>query len=176
MATSPSKGTGATGKTSSRDIGAAASWGVAAGIGASLVMAMYAMIAAWTYQGTGFFTALYHIASVIAAPDTMMQSMEAAMAGTSFTFSLAPALLGAIIHMMVGAVYGAVFGVTAGLLRWRGAILVCAATVRGVVVFVISTWIGSPIAASLFGGGERFGTWPRWSVTQRSSASMSCSV
>jgi hypothetical protein len=42
--------------------------GAGAGVIASLAMAMYAMIAAWE-KGTGFFTPLYHIASLW-APET----------------------------------------------------------------------------------------------------------
>ena len=129
-------------------------WGALAGVGASLVMAMYAMIAALTYQHSGFFTPLYHIAATFVAPDTMMQSMQAAMAGNSFTFVFGAAVLGAIIHMMVGAMYGAVFAVVARLLRWHGAALVAAAIAWGLVVFAMSSWIGLPIAAAAFGGGD----------------------
>ncbi|MGK2854021.1 MAG: hypothetical protein ACSLE3_07970, partial [Microbacteriaceae bacterium] len=63
---------GASGKTKAaavvdrRGLIASAVWGAAAGAGASLVMAMYAMVAALTYQHTGFFTPLYHIASTLA--------------------------------------------------------------------------------------------------------------
>jgi len=134
--------------------GKAMAWGAVAGVGASLVMAMYAMIAALTYQGTGFFTPLYHIAAVFVPGDAMMRSMEASMAGTSFTFILGPAVLGAVIHMMVGAGYGAAFGVIAQLLRLRGWVLAGAGMVWGLVVFAVSAWIGLPLAASVFGGGE----------------------
>jgi len=52
--------------------------GVAGGIVAAIAMAMFAMIAAATYQGTGFFTPLYHIGSSLggAAP---MEAMKASM-------------------------------------------------------------------------------------------------
>lgn len=80
--------------------------------------------------------------------------MQAAMAGNSFTFLFGPAMLGAVIHMMVGAAYGAVFAVIARVLRWHGAALVGAAALWGLVVFAISSWIGLPLAASLFGGGD----------------------
>ncbi len=154
MATAASGSTHATGKITPHEVGAAAVWGAAAGVGASLVMAMYAMIAAATYQDTGFFTPLYHIASTFAAPDTMMTSMQHAMAGDLFTFSFGPAVLGAMIHMMVGAMYGAMFGVGARLLRLQGPVLVAAGAVWGLVVFAVSAWIGLPIAASVFGGGD----------------------
>ena len=145
---------GSTRTTESKGVAAAAAWGAAAGIGASLVMAMFAMIAALTYQNTGFFTPLYHIASVLAPGDAMVQSMQSAMAGESFTFLFGPAVLGAGIHMAVGAAYGALFGVIARLLRWHGAVLVGMAVVWGFVVFAVSAWVGLPVAASLFGGGD----------------------
>ncbi|MFY9918519.1 MAG: hypothetical protein WAL26_09000, partial [Mycobacterium sp.] len=90
----------------SRRLAVTAMWGAAAGIGASVVMAAFAMIAASTYQRTGFFTPLYHIAATLGPGDAMMQSMQGAMAGDSFTFVFGPAVLGTVIHMMVGAVYG----------------------------------------------------------------------
>jgi hypothetical protein len=51
-------------------------WGAGGGVIASLVMAMFAMIAGATYLNSGFFTPLYHIASTFIAPDAMMQSMQ----------------------------------------------------------------------------------------------------
>lgn len=137
-----------------RGVVTSAVWGAAAGVGASLVMAMYAMVAALTYQHTGFFTPLYHIAATLAPGDAMMESMQSAMAGNSFTFVFGPAALGAFIHMMVGAAYGAMFGVVARLLRCHGAVLVAAAVAWGLVVFAISSWVGLPVAASLLGGGD----------------------
>lgn len=137
-----------------KGIATGAAWGAAAGIAASLVMAMFAMLAALTYQQTGFFTPLYHIASTLAPGDAMMQSMQAAMAGNSFTFMFGPAALGALIHMIVGAGYGAIFGVAARVLRWDGATLIAAGTVWGFAVFAISAWVGLPLAASLLGGGD----------------------
>jgi hypothetical protein len=154
MSTAASGSVRAHGTPSARHLAPALAWGAIAGVGASIVMAMYAMIAAATYQHTGFFTPMYHIAATFIAPDTMMTSMQAAMTGNSFTFVLGPAVLGAVIHMMIGAMYGAVFAVFARLLRLHGLVLVGAAVVWGFIVFAISTWVGLPIAAALFGGGE----------------------
>lgn len=128
--------------------------GAIAGVVASLVMAMVAMFMATAIQHTGFFTPLYHIAATFCGPDAMMQSAQAAMAGDSFTFIGGTALVGAMIHMMVGAMYGAVFAVLAQLARLHGAVLVAAAMMWGLVVFAISSWIGLPIAATLFDGGD----------------------
>jgi hypothetical protein len=129
-------------------------WGAVAGLVGSVLMAMYAMLAAATYQHNGFFTPMYHIASTFIAPDTMMTSMHNAMAGHTFTFSLGPALLGAIIHMMVGAIYGAIFGVLVRLARVSGPALLIAGLVWGVIVFAFSSWVGLPIAAAVFGAGD----------------------
>ena len=74
----------------------AASMGAVAGVIASLMMAAYAMIAAATYQGSGFFAPLYHIASTFISPDHMMSSMKSAtMGGSNFEFFAGPALLAA---------------------------------------------------------------------------------
>lgn len=125
-----------------------------------MVMAIYAMIAAATYQHTGFFTPLYHIASTFIAPDAMMTSMMHAGAGAAFYFTAGPAMVGALIHMMVGAMYGAIFGIGARLAKLHGPTLVAAAMAWGLVVFAISTWIGLPTAATLFGGGTPIRTMP----------------
>ncbi|MCV6986937.1 hypothetical protein H7H78_16410 [Mycobacterium shinjukuense] len=117
-------------------------------------MAMYAMFAAASYQHTGFFTPVYHIASAVLAPDTMMASMVQATAGHPVTFVLGPAVVGALIHMMVGAIYGAVFGVLIRLVRAHGLIVPIAGLVWGAIVFAVSAWIGLPIAAAVLGAGN----------------------
>ena len=53
--------------------------GTVAGIVAGVAMAMYAMLAAVTYQDSGFFTPLYHIASTFIEPTAMETSMQRAM-------------------------------------------------------------------------------------------------
>lgn len=141
-------------KVSARNLGSAAAWGAGAGLIASVGMAMYAMIAAATYQHSGFFTPMYHIASTFIAPDTMMSSMQHAMAGHTFTFSLGPALLGAVIHMMVGAVYGAVFGILVRLASISKSTVLVAGLVWGLVVFAFSSWIGLPLVAAVFDAGD----------------------
>ena len=109
--------------TPSSSLGRAILVGAGAGILAALVMAMYAMIAGWA-KGAGFFTSLYHIASLWASPNTMMASMEDGMAGNPFHFEFGPAVLGVAIHMMTAAGYGAVFGLLVARLRLGTAALV----------------------------------------------------
>lgn len=129
--------------------------GAVGGVIASVVMAGYAMIASATYQHHGFFTPLYHIASLFIAPTTMGTSMGHAMGGSSFYFSAGPAALGAVIHMMTGLMYGAVFAVLVSAARLRGAVVVCAGALWGVVVFAVSTWVGLPVAANIFNSGDQ---------------------
>ncbi|MBI1351230.1 MAG: hypothetical protein GC156_08935 [Actinomycetales bacterium] len=128
--------------------------GAVAGVIASLVMAMYAMIAAYA-KDTGFFTPLYHIASLVTNDANMMKSMKAdQMNGDAFTFLFGPAVLGAMIHMMTGAMYGAVFGVIASRLRLGLAALAGVGMVYGFLVFVMSAYIGLPLAAAIFNSGD----------------------
>ncbi len=141
--------------TTSGRVTQAAGLGALLGAAASLVMAAFAMMAAATYQHSGFFTPLYHIASTFISPSTMMTSMQHAMDGSTFYFAFGPAVLGAIIHMMIGAMYGAVFAIAAALLQRRGPVLITAGAVWGAVVFVISSFIALPIAAALFGSGDQ---------------------
>lgn len=129
--------------------------GALAGLIGSLAMAMFAMIAASTYQGTGFFTPLYHIASVFIDPSTMMTSMQQAMGGGSFSFSFGPALVGVVVHMMVGVMYGIVFAFMVKAIKVSGPMLLLAGVIYGAIVFVVSAWVGLPIAASIFSSGDQ---------------------
>ena len=133
----------------------AATVGALFGAGASLVMAAFAMMAAATYQSSGFFTPLYHIASTFISPSTMMTSMQHAAEGSTFYFSFGPAVLGAIVHMMIGAMYGAMFAIAAALLHLRGRLLIAAGAVWGAIVFLMSSFIALPIAAALFNSGDQ---------------------
>jgi hypothetical protein len=135
-------------------LGRAVLIGAVAGVIASLVMAMYAMMAAYA-KDTGFFTPLYHIASLVTNDADMMKSMKAdQMNGDAFTFLFGPAILGAMIHMMTGAMYGAVFGAIASKLRLGLAALAGVGMVYGFGVFVMSAYIGLPLAASIFNSGD----------------------
>lgn len=128
--------------------------GAGAGVIASLVMAMYAMLAAYA-KDTGFLTPLYHIASLLTDDADMMKSMMADQQnGAAFTFLFGPAILGAVIHMMTGAMYGAMFGLIASRLRLGVAALAGVGMVYGFLVFVVSVYIGLPIAAAIFDSGD----------------------
>jgi len=128
--------------------------GAGAGVVASLAMAMYAMVAAYA-KDTGFFTPLYHIASLVTDDSDLMRSMTAdQMNGDAFTFLLGPALLGAMIHMMAGAAYGALFGAIVARFRRGVAGLTAAGMVYGFLVFALSAYVGLPLAAAIFNSGD----------------------
>jgi len=135
-------------------LGRAVVVGAAVGVIASIAMAVYAMLAAYA-KDTGFFTPLYHIASLWASQDSMMASMQDAMADKSFHFEFGPALLGLVIHMMTGLAYGVVFGLAVARLPIARAMLLLAGIVWGAVAFVISSFIGLPVAAAVFDSGDQ---------------------
>lgn len=128
-------------------------YGAGAGVLASLAMAMYAMIAAWE-KGTGFFTPLFHIASLWASQDSMTASMKDAMTGNDFHFVLGTAVLGAMIHMMTGAMFGAGFAVIVSRLDLGTAATAGLGIAYGALVFAVTAFAGLPLAASVFGSGD----------------------
>ncbi|HEX6208513.1 MAG TPA: hypothetical protein VF058_09185 [Actinomycetota bacterium] len=129
--------------------------GVVAGIVASAIMGVFAMIAAATYQDIGFFTPLHHIATPLVGDDAMMASMEAAARGELFELDVGPALVGLGVHMMVGAVWGLLFFGLARAIGLRGAaVLVPAGIAFGLLVMLFMSWVTLPITAEVVGGGE----------------------
>ncbi|MCA1726993.1 MAG: hypothetical protein LC722_04900 [Actinobacteria bacterium] len=148
--------------TERTDVGSAVRTGAVWGVIGAVVMAMYAMVAGATYLGTGFFTPMYHIASAVIEPDAMMASMQAAMErGNDFHFAAGPAMLGMAVHIAVGVAYGVVFGLLARALRLSGAGAVAAGLVFGLAVLAFSSFVGLPLAAAVFGGGDPIRDMPR---------------
>lgn len=140
--------------TSNSTLVKGATLGAGAGVVASLVMAMYAMIAAWI-KGDGFFTPLYHIASLWISPSHLMMSMQAGMMHHDFSFYVGPAILGAMIHMMTGAMFGAMFGAAIVAVRLKGAAVIGAGMGYGFLVFLMSAFIALPVAAAIFNSGDQ---------------------
>lgn len=128
--------------------------GFVGGLVAALVMGAFAMIAGATYLASGFFTPLYHIASVFIGPDAMTASMEQAQAGNVFFFDLIPAMAGLGIHLAVGGGFGLIFGFLVGALRVRGIAAVLLGIVYGLGVFSLMSYIVLPWVAGAIGGGE----------------------
>jgi hypothetical protein len=135
--------------------------GALIGAGAAIVMAMFAMIAAASYQGTGFFTPMYHIASSILDPSEMMRSMQAAAGGDAFVFSAGPAIVGFALHLLTGAFWGAVFGVIVFTARLHGVVGLIVGIVYGLLVMLFMAFIGLPVVAAVFGGGDPISDMPR---------------
>lgn len=125
--------------------------GGVAGMIAGAGMAMFAMVASVTYQHHGFFTPLFHISALFGSPDAMMRSAMEAMAGNKFWFSAGPAVLGLLIHMMTGAMFGIGFAFLAR--RLPRTLLVPAGAIYGLAVFVVSAFVGLPVAAKITGSG-----------------------
>ena len=125
--------------------------GGVAGMIAGAVMAMFAMVASVTYQHHGFFTPLFHISALFGSPDAMMRSGMEAMAGNRFWFSAGPAVLGLLIHMMTGAMFGIGFAFLAR--RLPRTVLIPAGAMYGLAVFVVSAFVGLPVAAKITGSG-----------------------
>lgn len=134
--------------------------GIIGGMVGAMLMAMYAMVAS-VADKHGFFTPLYHIASTFISPKAMMDSMGAAMAGDELTFRAGPAVVGLIIHMMTGAMAGAMFGAAAVRLRLGRGVAVVTGGAFGLVVLVVNGFVGLPVMASVFGGGDAIRHMPK---------------
>jgi hypothetical protein len=128
--------------------------GVAGGVVGAVVMLMFAMVGAATYQHHGLFTPLYHIATLFLSPTYLMSSVEQAAGGDAFTVFAGPAAIGLLVHLAVGAAYGIVFALIVGSFRWSRLALVPAGIVFGLAVVAFSSFVGLPLAASLFDAGE----------------------
>lgn len=140
-----------TDSTASTALVRGAAYGAGAGVVASIAMGVYAMVASYL-KDTGFFTPLHHIATLFAEPTAMMESMMAAMEkGDSLVITGGVAFLGLVIHMMTGAMYGAILGLAVAKLRLGAGILALVGLVYGAIVFVVSAFVGLPLAASIFG-------------------------
>jgi hypothetical protein len=135
--------------------------GALLGVVAAVVMGMFAMIASATYQDTGFFTPLHHIASSLIEPTAMMRSMEAGLAGDTFAISAGPALLGLTLHLATGAFWGAIFGLIVSTGWLRGVTGLVAGIVYGLAVMLVMAFIALPVIAAAFGGGEPISDMPR---------------
>lgn len=128
--------------------------GTAAGVVGAVLMGMFAMVAGATYHGVGLFTPMYHIATSVLGPETMMESAARAQAGDLFYFLPGPAALGMMIHLAVGAVFGAMFAVVGFLLRARGFGWLPLGLIYGAAVLALMSFVGLPLTANVLGGGD----------------------
>lgn len=130
--------------------------GILGGLLGGIVMAIFAMIAAATYQGTGFFTPMYHIASSVgwtSAAEAMKSSIEAAGTGDSFFLTTGPALGGFVIHLGVAAAWGLVFVALVQRVR-RTQALPIAGAAFGLLVMLFMAFVALPLISRIFDSGE----------------------
>jgi len=80
---------------------------------------------------------------------------------TNFYFTLGPTAIGMMIHFATGVAYGIVFALIARALRLGGVAAVGAGVVYGVAVLLFSSFVGLPIAAALFDGGDPIADMPQ---------------
>ena len=127
--------------------------GVSAGLAASAVLGLFAMVASATYQGRGFFTPMYHAAFVV-DPQTMGVAIGKAGAGEPFYFAREAFIFGMIIYVLVGGTLGAVFAVLGRAFRLRGTRAIAGGLVYGLVVMALMSLVVLPEVASLAGAGR----------------------
>lgn len=153
--------------------------GLVGGMVAGMVMAVFAMIAAATYQTTGFFTPLYHIGSAFGsgeAGQAMMASMERAGSGELYHFVGLPAALGMGIHLMTGGLLGAAFGLLVRALRVTRAAVVPLGVAYGLVVMLVMAYAVLPVVASVFNSGPPIRDMAMMVVGEASPLSTLCSA
>ena len=127
--------------------------GIFAGLVASAVMGLFAMVASATYQGRGFFTPMYHAAFII-DEDTMGVAIAKAAAGDAFYFFRETFVFGFIAHVFLGGIFGATFAAVARWLRPRGTRALAGGLAYGLAVMLVMSFLVLPLAANLFGAGE----------------------
>lgn len=138
--------------------------GIGVGVLAGMAMAVFAM--GWNLaSGKGFFTPLYHIASVFTGGEHMMRSMKEAMGGDPWFFSAGAAVLGFAIHMGWSMAWGALFGALVYATGLRGGPALGTGVLYGLAVMLFMSF-PPPRASSA--GATPSGTCPRWRAGFRS--------
>lgn len=124
------------------DVAAWAIKGVATGVGAGIVFAMFEMIVAEA-MGMGLFAPLRMIGAIALGPAALDPS-----------YSLAGAAIGGLaLHLVLSAVYGAVAGVAVAALpplRAHPGVLVGATTVYGLGLWLLNFFLIAPVAFPWF--------------------------
>ena len=127
--------------------------GVSAGLVASAILGLFAMVASATYLGRGFFTPMYHAAFIV-DPQTMGVAIGKAGAGETFYFAREAFLFGMIIHILVGGALGAVFAVLARAFRLHGIRAIAGGLVYGLAVMALMSLVVLPQVAAMSGAGR----------------------
>jgi hypothetical protein len=127
--------------------------GIMAGMVAAVPMGLLVLVAAGTWQHTGFLTPAYRIVAML-DPTPMRVSMEEAASGSPFYADQQPLVAGVGAHLAVGAFFGMVFALLARALRPRGPAALAAGVGYGLAVMAFMVLLGLPLVAGVLGGGE----------------------
>jgi len=132
--------------------------GILAGMVAAVPMGIFSMIAAATYQHRGFFTPMYHIASLL-GDDTAARSLQEAASGDVFFFVPEPAIFGVAMHLVVGGFFGAIFSVVARAVVARvlpsRASIIAVGVAYALLVMLLMSLVLVPAADAVLSGEER---------------------
>jgi uncharacterized membrane protein YagU involved in acid resistance len=116
--------------------------GAGAGIVASSVMALYAIMASGTFLRQGWFTPVYGMAAPIIGPMEMMHSMTSS---NGVVFQVGGILSGIITHSLWGGIYGILFSVVVRILRLRGIDTLIGGLVFGFLVLLFMSLVVLPL-------------------------------
>lgn len=132
--------------------------GILAGMVAAVPMGLFSMIAAATYQHGGFFTPMYHIASLL-GDDTAARSLQEAASGDVFFFVPEPTIFGVAMHLVVGGFFGAIFSLVARSVVARivpsRAIIIAVGIAFALLVMLLMSLVLVPAADAVLSGEER---------------------
>jgi len=132
--------------------------GILAGMVGAVPMGLFSMIAAATYQHRGFFTPMYHIASLL-GDDTAARSLQGAASGDVFFFVLEPTIFGVAMHLVVGGFFGAIFSVVARAVVARivpsRASIIAVGVAYALLVMLLMSLVLVPAADAVLSGEER---------------------
>jgi hypothetical protein len=132
--------------------------GILAGLVAAAAMGIFLMTAAATYQHRGFYTPMYHIASLL-GDTTVESSVPASVNGEIFMLVPEPLITGVAIHLVVGGVFGGLFALVARTELAQRAILV-AGVLYGLAVMVVMGLLVVPLADAALSGDPRVASFP----------------
>jgi len=132
--------------------------GILAGMVAAVPMGIFSMIAAATYQHRGFFTPMYHIASLL-GDDTAARSLQEVASGDVFFFVPEPMIFGVAMHLVVGGFFGAIFSVVARAVVARvvpsRASIIAVGVAYALLVMLLMSLVLVPAADAALSGEER---------------------
>lgn len=117
--------------------------GLMMGVVAGIVFILFEMIMA-AILGDGFFAPLRMIGAIVLGPDALLPTYSVTVA----------ALVGIVVHLVLSGTFGLIFGLIASSIRFvraSGLSLVIAATVFGILLWLVNFYVIAPMAFPWFG-------------------------